>query len=264
MVAADKGVVIAASWYGKAKTVTQIIAIVLFIVKDSIIPVSPGDELANPLYVLSWAVMVVALALTIISMLDYFAKARHLLGFGVEQAAVDASDESSPALCGVPSDADLNVHAQRVVDKAVEKGLTLATAESLTGGLIAGALTAIPGSSAVVKGGVVSYVNEVKRNVLGVCEKDLDEFGAVSEQVACQMASGARQTLGSDIAVAVTGIAGPSGAEPGKPVGTVWIGLATSSSSAAHVFHFEGSRSDVRRSTVAQALVFFEQELTRC
>ena len=81
MVAADKGVVIAASWYGKAKTVTQIIAIVLFIVKDSILPVTSPNPFDNPLYVLSWLVMVVALALTIISMMDYFAKARHLLGF---------------------------------------------------------------------------------------------------------------------------------------------------------------------------------------
>lgn len=130
MVAADKGVVIAASWYGKAKTVTQIIAIVLFIVKDSILPVTSPNPFDNPLYVLSWLVMVVALALTIISMMDYFAKARHLLGFTTSkeralQREGNAKSESNEEI------------ARRVIESASEKGATIGCAESLTGGLIA-------------------------------------------------------------------------------------------------------------------------------
>ncbi len=145
MVAADKGVVIAASWYGKAKTVTQIIAIVLFIVKDSILPVTSPNPFDNPLYVLSWLVMVVALALTIISMMDYFAKARHLLGFTTSKERALQQEENAK------SESNEEI-ARRIIESASEKGATIGCAESLTGGLIAGALTAIPGSSQVVHG----------------------------------------------------------------------------------------------------------------
>ncbi len=254
MVAANKGVVIAASWYGKAKTVTQIIAIVLFIVKDSILPVTPGHELDNPLYVLSWVVMLAALALTIISMMDYFAKARHLLGFGPKDQAQTAAK---------PDETELGIEAaaKRIVEAATERGLTVATAESLTGGLISGSLTAVPGSSAVVKGAVVSYVNEVKHGVLGVSEENLATYGAVSEQVALQMAEGVREKLGVDMAVSVTGIAGPTGAEPGKPVGTVWIATASDKGANAKVHHFDGSRDEVRESTVLAALQALEKAM---
>ncbi len=254
MVAANKGVVIAASWYGKAKTVTQIIAIVLFIVKDSILPVTPGHELDNPLYVLSWVVMLAALALTIISMMDYFAKARHLLGFGPKDQAQTAAK---------PDETELGIEAaaKRIVEAATERGLTVATAESLTGGLISGSLTAVPGSSAVVKGAVVSYVNEVKHGVLGVSEENLATYGAVSEQVALQMAEGVREKLGVDMAVSVTGIAGPTGAEPGKPVGTVWIATASDKGANAKVHHFNGSRDQVRESTVLSALQALEKAM---
>ena len=254
MVAANKGVVIAASWYGKAKTVTQIIAIVLFIVKDSILPVTPGHELDNPLYVLSWVVMLAALALTIISMMDYFAKARHLLGFGPKDQAQTAAK---------PDETELGIEAaaKRIVEAATERGLTVATAESLTGGLISGSLTAVPGSSAVVKGAVVSYVNEVKHGVLGVSEENLATYGAVSEQVALQMAEGVREKIGVDMAVSVTGIAGPTGAEPGKPVGTVWIATASDKGANAKVHHFDGSRDQVRESTVLAALQALEKAM---
>ncbi len=254
MVAANKGVVIAASWYGKAKTVTQIIAIVLFIVKDSILPVTPGHELDNPLYVLSWLVMIAALVLTIISMMDYFAKARHLLGFGLKTKAATTAGTDDTQL-------GIEGAAERIVKNATERGLTVATAESLTGGLISGSLTAIPGSSAVVKGAIVSYVNEVKHGVLGVSEENLRTYGAVSEQVALQMAEGARLSLGVDLAVSVTGIAGPTGAEPGKPVGTVWIATASDAGSTAKVHHFDGSRDQVRESTVLAALEALEEAM---
>ena len=134
-------------------------------------------------------------------------------------------------------------------------GLTAACAESLTGGLIAGALTAVPGSSAVVRGGVVSYAAEAKRDVLGVSSRALDEAGVVSEPVARQMAEGARERLRADVAVAVTGIAGPGGAEPGKPVGTVWMAVAEAEGSAARLFCVEGDRQAVRLQTVAEALI---------
>ena len=252
MVAADKGVVIAASWYGKAKTVTQIIAIVLFIVKDSIFPVTSPNPFDNPLYVLSWLAMIVALALTIISMMDYFAKARHLLGFTTskERALLREENETNEDI------------ARRIIESASEKGVTIGCAESLTGGLIAGTLTAIPGSSQVVHGAIVSYVNDIKHRELGVDAEVLKTEGAVCETVARQMAEGARKNLDVDIAVAVTGIAGPGGEEPGKPVGTVWAAVSTQNACEATCFHFEGNREEVRNATVREALRMIEGALS--
>ena len=255
MVAADKGVVIAASWYGKAKTVTQIIAIVLFIVKDSILPVTSPNPFDNPLYVLSWLAMIVALALTIISMMDYFAKARHLLGFTTSKERVllreeNAKDETNEDI------------ARRIIESASEQSVTIGCAESLTGGLIAGTLTAIPGSSQVVHGAIVSYVNDIKHRELGVDAEVLKTEGAVCETVARQMAEGARKNLDVDIAVAVTGIAGPGGEEPGKPVGTVWAAVSTQNACEATCFHFEGNREEVRNATVREALRMIEGALS--
>jgi nicotinamide-nucleotide amidase len=109
----------------------------------------------------------------------------------------------------------------------IENHATLATAESCTGGFVASRITAIPGSSRYFEGSVVSYSNAVKVNVLGVSQQTLDEFGAVSEQTAREMAEGARKALNTTFAIATTGIAGPDGGTPEKPVGTVWIACAT-------------------------------------
>ena len=251
MMAATEGVVIAASWYGKFKTVFQMIAIVLFCIKDSYMVGSIGAAFSDGLWLLSWAVMIVALVLTVLSMLDYIAKARHLIGF--------AAKGSDGAAEGVP--ASLFDLASDVLAQAREANATIGTAESLTGGLIAGALTEVPGSSDVVRGGIVSYVNDVKHGVLGVDAAVLAREGAVSEPVACAMAEGARARLGADIAVSVTGIAGPGGAEPGKPVGTVWIGLADGTGATAERFCFEGDRDEVRSRTVCAALTALRDAL---
>lgn len=256
MVAAAQGVVIAASWYGKAKTVFQIIAIVLFILKDSLAANTP-DALADPLYLFSWFIMLVALVLTIVSMMDYFVKARYLLGFSKKKDEGEAQAASAATCEGASEGSDAacaDALAARVLDAARERGKTVATAESLTGGMIAAALTAVPGSSDVVRGGVVSYASEIKRDVLGVPAAVLDECGAVSEQTACAMAEGALRQTGADVAVSVTGIAGPGGAEPGKPVGTVWIGVSSVAGTSAVRRFFDGDRADVREQTAHAAL----------
>jgi nicotinamide-nucleotide amidase len=136
------------------------------------------------------------------------------------------------------------------------RGLTLATAESCTGGLIAAALTAIPGSSAVVTRGYVTYSNEAKQEMLGVPADVLAHLGAVSEAVARAMAEGALRASGADLALSCTGIAGPGGATPGKPVGLVFIGAARRGAEP-HVLRrvFPGDRAAVRAATVAEALV---------
>ena len=133
-------------------------------------------------------------------------------------------------------------------------GKTLATAESLTGGGIGAALTAVSGSSAIYKGGVISYTNEIKHNVLGVSQGLLDRYGAVSAWVAGEMVSGVRRLLNADIAVSVTGLAGPGGDEYGNPVGTVYIGYEDHQRSVVRHFCFEGEREAVRHQTIAAAL----------
>lgn len=134
-------------------------------------------------------------------------------------------------------------------------GLTLATAESCTGGLIAAALTAIPGSSAVVTRGYVTYSNDAKRDMLGVPWGVLEGYGAVSEAVARRMAEGALAASGADLALSCTGIAGPGGATPGKPVGLVFIGAARRGGATLVLRRvFPGDRTAVRAATVAEAL----------
>ena len=141
-----------------------------------------------------------------------------------------------------------------VLDTLRQRGLTLATAESLTGGGIGGALTGISGASEVYKGGVISYVNEVKRDVLGVPQEILDTYGAVSAQTAGHMASGVRKLLKADIAVSVTGLAGPGGDEFGHPVGTVYIGYDSAPKSLVKHCSFKGNREEVRCQTIRAAL----------
>lgn len=134
------------------------------------------------------------------------------------------------------------------------QGKTLATAESCTGGGIGAALTQVSGASAVYKGGIISYCNEVKQKLLSVPGELLDTYGAVSAPVAQAMAQGARVALDADVAVSVTGLAGPSGDEFGNPVGTVFIGYADECRCLAREFHFTGSREEVRAKAVDAAL----------
>lgn len=137
--------------------------------------------------------------------------------------------------------------------KALE-GKTLCTAESLTGGGIGAALTSVPGASKVFKGGVISYTDEVKREVLGVSRMDLDMFGAVSSSVARAMVVGVRRLLQTDVAVSVTGLAGPDADEFGHTVGTVFIGYEDCGNTIVREYHFTGDREAVRRQTIVAAL----------
>lgn len=130
----------------------------------------------------------------------------------------------------------------------------LATAESLTGGGIGAALTAVPGASSVYAGGIISYTNAVKHRLLGVPEALLNTLGAVSGPVAVAMAQGAREALGADVAVSVTGLAGPGGDEFGHSVGTVFIGYADEQTALSQEYHFPGDRAQVREQTILAAL----------
>ncbi len=137
-----------------------------------------------------------------------------------------------------------------------ERGLTLATAESCTGGLIAKRITDVSGASAVFLGSVVSYANEVKEGVLGVSHQTLAEHGAVSAEVAAQMARGVRMATGASIAVSTTGIAGPGGGTPQKPVGTVWLGISTADGEETHLLSLDplADRAYIRTCAASHAL----------
>jgi nicotinamide-nucleotide amidase len=134
------------------------------------------------------------------------------------------------------------------------KNLRAATAESCTGGLVAGAITDIPGSSAVFTHGFVTYANEAKTGMLGVPDSLLAKHGAVSSEVAAAMAQGARAHANADFAVSTTGIAGPDGGSPEKPVGTVWFGLAGPHGVTTYHKQFPGDRDAVRQASVEFAL----------
>ena len=133
-------------------------------------------------------------------------------------------------------------------------GKTLVTAESITGGGIGSVLTGVPGSSAVYKGGIISYCDEVKASALGVTPEILLKKGAVSAEVARQMAIGAREKLKANVAVSVTGLAGPDGDEYGNPVGTVCIGYSSNERSFTKQFRFDGDREEVRNHAIHAAL----------
>ena len=292
MVAASAGVVIAASNIGKAKTLTTMVAICLFIVKDAplLAPVSGAWGLA------SWALMVVAVVLTVVSMIDYFAKAwplmvgepgagasrgnsrdtgdasaksgahgqaaRHEASLSSEPAghpavadACESSCDGAPDGTDTPSFEGLCAQAAGVVGAARATHVRLGTAESLTGGLISAALTSVPGSSEVMAGGVASYMASVKEHVLHVPGRTIEERGVVSSQTACAMARGALSTLDVDVAVSVTGVAGPGGGTAETPVGTVWFGLAVRDGEVhSETRRFPGDRDAVRAQTVAHAL----------
>lgn len=135
-----------------------------------------------------------------------------------------------------------------------EEKLTIACAESCTGGLLTSRLTDVAGSSAYVKGSVVSYSNEIKERLVGVKSATLSEYGAVSKQTAGEMAEGIRKAIETDIGVGVTGIAGPDGGTPQKPVGLVYIAVAGSHGTVIRENHFKGTRSEIKLQTTETAL----------
>ena len=155
--------------------------------------------------------------------------------------------------------------ASRVIAELTERGMTLAIAESLTGGLVIAELVSVPGASAVVRGGVVAYATELKSTLLGVDAALLAERGAVDPEVARQLADGARRRLGhdgapADIGLATTGVAGPD-EQDGHPVGEVWLGLAMEGLVEARGLTIGGDRASIRSATVSESLMYLLEHL---
>ncbi|MCF0223491.1 MAG: CinA family protein [Fibrobacter sp.] len=153
--------------------------------------------------------------------------------------------------------------AKTIKETLEHQGQMIATAESCTGGMIASSFVDIPGSSAILAGGIVAYQNEIKEKLLDVSAETIKKFGVVSAQTVKEMAQGARKKFGCEWAIATSGIAGPGGAEPGKPVGTVWIAVASSLQNEAFCEIFEGSRNKVREKSVYRAMQLLLSSINR-
>ncbi|MBP1748773.1 MAG: competence/damage-inducible protein [Deltaproteobacteria bacterium] len=139
--------------------------------------------------------------------------------------------------------------------------LRLCTAESCTGGLVAGRITNASGASGYFEGGFITYSNTAKNRLIGVPEELIGRYGAVSDETARRMAEGAREKLDTDMSVAVTGIAGPTGGTPDKPVGTVYIAVARKGRTSVRKFEFTGTRHGIRKQTADEALKFVLDEI---
>ena len=226
LVAVEQGRVIAAGKLGKIKTCTQMLTVILHLLAASGFAMALWPEVT----------LYLAVAMTLLSGVDYFVKNRGVF-----------SDTQSPA-------AELEQVSRRVVEAFTREGMTLGTAESLTGGMIAASVAGVSGASAVLMGGVVSYDPKVKHDSLGVEQAVIDTVGVVSEPCARQMAEGARKALHVDVAVSATGIAGPTGGTSENPVGTVFIGVATANQTKVEECHFTGDRQSVRQQSAAHAL----------
>jgi PncC family amidohydrolase len=142
----------------------------------------------------------------------------------------------------------------QIGDVLTKRNMTLSTAESCTGGLIGHRLTNIPGSSIYFIGGIVAYAYDAKEHLLGVHHNTLYDYGAVSKETAIEMARGARRVFGTDIAISVTGIAGPGGGLPNKPVGTSWIAISTRTGENAHLFTWDKDREENKALSAEAAL----------
>ncbi len=154
--------------------------------------------------------------------------------------------------------------AKEVVDLLIQRGLKVTSAESCTGGLFAAHITSVSGSSECFEGSFVTYSNEIKHRMINVREETLEKYGAVSEECVLEMAENSRKIMKSDIAIAISGIAGPSGGTDDKPVGLVWICLAAEGYIKAYKNIFSGDRQEVREQSIMFSLNLIENFIKKC
>jgi PncC family amidohydrolase len=163
----------------------------------------------------------------------------------------------------LPSDVTTLALVRNIHQSCLRENLTLGLAESCTGGLLGAWITELSGASRFFQGGIVCYANEIKTNLLGVRQATLDRFGAVSEEVAREMASGARHSLRADIGLAITGIAGPEGGTPEKPVGTIWMAVEMDEYKETKQLLLQGDRTSIRQQAARNALQLLLESFSR-
>jgi len=152
-------------------------------------------------------------------------------------------------------------HTNTIINKLKQSNKTITFAESCTGGRIAAEFTAVSGASSVLNGSVISYANEIKSKWLGVKEETLTQYGAVSKETVEEMLSGILKMASADYAIAVSGIAGPTGGTDEKPVGTVYIGIKNSDHSIVQLHHFKGDRESIQKQATTHAITLLENNL---
>ena len=232
-IGASQGRVIAAAPLGKTKTVMQLGAVTLLILQRPYPVLIPFADIA----------VAAAVVFTLGSGFDYLWRFRHLIlpldTSRVRVASGGAPESSAP---------------RELAEVLRGKGLTVSVAESMTGGMIGALITDQPGSSEYFIGGVIAYSNDVKRQELGVTSELLSSLGAVSREVAEAMADGVRSRLGTSLAVAVTGIAGPDSDRTTKPIGLTYIAVASGSGTSSREFRFTGDRASNRRQAANEAV----------
>ncbi len=232
-IAASQGRIIAAAPLGKTKTVMQMSAVTLLILQRPY-PVLVG---------VADVALLVALVFTVVSGVDYLWRFRYMIGpFDTSRARIASGGAPEPDL------------PREVGETLLAAGLTLAVAESCTGGLLGSLITDQAGSSRYFRGGVIAYADEVKRSELGVPADLLESPGAVSREVAEAMAEGVRSRLGTGVGVSVTGIAGPGAGGTHKPVGLTYIAVASRRGTSSREFRFGGDRTSNRREAATQAM----------
>lgn len=242
-VSANQGRVISASSWGKTKTVTQVGAVLLVILQRPYPVLGPAAE----------AAIAIAVLFTVWSGLDYLWRFRHILT-RPGPAAGEVAALATPGGGAPGAESAVEPQAVKVGETLRATSLTLAAAESCTGGLLSALVTDQPGSSSYFKGGVIAYSDEVKRELLGVPADLIAQHGAVSAEVARAMADGVRERLQADVGVAVTGIAGPDGATESKPLGLTNIWVSTERASLGSRIIFKGDRWQNRRDAAIEAL----------
>lgn len=222
LVASDNNTVIAADYWGKVKTTVQMIMVIVVILNfDNIV-----------MDVIEQILIYASVILTVVSLLDCLYKNRHVL-----------------------SDKNNNIKLnEKIVNKYAENHMTIATAESCTGGMVASSIVEIPGASDVLKQSIITYCNDAKMKLLGVNEDVIKAYTEVSGQVAIEMAEGVCAWAGSDVGISVTGIAGPGGGSEEFPVGLVYIGVSYKGEAKAYKYIFKGSRNDIRKEACNKAL----------
>jgi nicotinamide-nucleotide amidase len=240
---ASQGRVIAATPFGKTKTVLQVAAVLLLILQRPYPVLSPPADI----------VVALAVLFTVASGLDYLWRFRAVFARMPLPTGGGAPGAESP----------VDPLVRRLHERLRDGGLTLAVAESCTGGMMAAAITDQPGSSAYFKGGVVAYSNDIKERLLGVPGELLERHGAVSEEVARAMAEGARRALAADLAVSITGLAGPEADGTGKPIGLTYVSLAAADGGDGRRFVFTGDRWANRRQAVGEALALLLSRVER-
>jgi len=246
-VAAAQGRVISAAPLGKTKTVMQMCAVALLILQRPYPAIVP----------LAYLAVAVAIAFTIWSGLDYLWRFRYLIGPFDSASRPKRAGPSG----GAPDEDEAGDAVGRELGQLLRKaGLTVSVAESCTGGLVGKLITDQPGSSAYFLGGVIAYSDQVKRDQLGVAAALLKRAGAVSSEVAKAMAEGARSRFGADLAIGVTGIAGPDSDGSDKPVGLTYIAVASAHGTGAQEYRFNGDRASNRRQAALQALRMLAEE----